>query len=128
MAPSVPGLVPALRDAPLRDRDGLLLGRAADVLFDAVTNRPAWVVVLLSDGRTTLAPAARARNTVDGMCLAVDGQCLAVAADAVRACPAGAGDVGLAARHYGVRRFARDGAAAARFTCAGAALDGARAA
>jgi hypothetical protein len=121
MAPSVPGLVPALRDAPLRDRDGLLLGRAADVLFDAVTNRPAWVIVVLSDGRTTLAPASRARNTVDG-------QCLAVAADAVRACPAGAGDVALAAQHYGVRRFAREGAAAARFTCAGAALDGARAA
>jgi hypothetical protein len=91
------------------------------VLFDATTNRPAWVVVALSDGRTTLAPATRARHTVDGMCLAV-------AADAVRDCPSGAGDVALAARHYGVRRFARDGVAAARFTCAGAALDGARAA
>jgi hypothetical protein len=98
-----------------------LLGRAADVLFDAVTNRPAWVVVALPDGRTTLAPAARARNTVDGMCLAV-------AADAVRECPAQVGEVALAAQHYGLRRFARDSVAAARFTCAGAALDGARAA
>jgi hypothetical protein len=121
MAPSAPGLVPTLRDAPLRDRDGLLLGRARDVLFDAVPNRPAWVVAVLADGRTTLAPAARARHTIDGMCLAV-------AADAVRDCPAAAGDVALAAQHYGVRRFARDGAAAARFTCAGAALDGVRAA
>jgi hypothetical protein len=122
MALPAPGLVPALRDAPLRDRDGLLLGRVGDVLFDAVTNRPAWVVVLLSDGRATLAPAARARHTVDGMRLPV-------AADAVRDCPAGVGDVAVAARHYGVRRFARDeAAAAARFTCAGPALDGARAA
>lgn len=121
MALSAPGLIPALRDPPLRDRDGLLLGRARDVLFDAVTNRPAWVVVALPDGRTTLAPAARARHTVDGMVLAV-------AADAVRDCPADAGDVALAARHYGVRRFLREGAAAARFTCAGPALDGARAA
>jgi hypothetical protein len=121
MAPPAPGLVPALCDAPLRDRDGLLLGRARDVLFDAVTNRPAWVVVALPDGRTTLAPAARARHTVDGMLLAV-------AADAVRGCPAQAGEIALAAQHYGVRRFARDGAAAARFTCAGPALDGARAA
>jgi hypothetical protein len=123
MAPPAPGIVPALRDAPLRDRDGLLLGRVGDVLYDAVSNRPAWVVVLLSDGRATLAPAARARHAVDGLCLPVG-------ADAVRGCPASATDVAAAARHYGMRRFARDGGAAvaARFTCAGPALDGARAA
>lgn len=121
MALPVPGLVPSLRETPLRDRDGLLLGRAHDVLFDAVTNRPAWVVVCLADGRTTLAPAARARHTVDGMCLAV-------AADAVRECPATPAEIAVAAAHYGVRRFARDVAAATRFTSAGPALDGARAA
>ena len=44
------GIVPALRDGPLRDRDGLLLGRVDDLLFDAQTNRPAWLVVRLSDG------------------------------------------------------------------------------
>lgn len=121
MAAPAPGIVPALRDAPLRDRDGLMLGRAHDVLFDAITNRPAWVVVVLSDGRTTLAPASRARHTLDGTCLVV-------AANAVRECPAGPGDIALAARHYGIRRFAREGADAARFTCAGPALDGAQAA
>ncbi len=105
MAHSAPGLVPSIRDAPLRDRDGLLLGRAAGVLFDAITNRPAWVLAVLADGRTTLAPAAQARHAVDGMRLAVT-------AETVRDCPAGSGDVALAARHYGVRRFARDGAAA----------------
>jgi hypothetical protein len=121
MALPVPGLIPSLRDAPLRDRDGLLLGLAHDVLFDAVTHRPAWVVVGLAGGRRTLAPAARARHTVDGTCLAV-------AADAVRACPAGADEIALAAAHYGVRRFARETAAATRFTSAGPALDGVRAA
>jgi hypothetical protein len=122
------GIVPSLRAAPLRDRDGLLLGRAEDVLFDATTNRPAWVVVALADGRRTLAPGARARHTVDGLRVAAE-------ADHVRACPvalAGAapllGDIAAAARHYGIRRFAREGAAAARFTSAGPALDAARAA
>jgi hypothetical protein len=122
------GIVPSLRAAPLRDRDGLLLGRAEDVLFDATTNRPAWVVVALADGRRTLAPGARARHTVDGLRVAAG-------ADHVRACPValtGAapllGDIAAAARHYGIRRFARDGAAATRFTSAGPALDAARAA
>lgn len=121
MALPVPGLIPSLHDAPLRDRDGLLLGRAHGLLFDAVTHRPAWVVVGLADGRRIPAPFARARHTVDGTCLAVT-------AEAVRACPAGVDEIGLAAAHYGVRRFARETTAATRFTSAGPALDGVRAA
>jgi hypothetical protein len=128
MAPLAPGIVPALRDAPLRDRDGALLGLAHDLLFDAITNRPAWVVVGLADGRRTLAPFARARHTIDGLCLAV-------AADAVQSCPATVAptaaapaldDLAAAAAHYGQRRYS--GAAAGRFTSAGPALDGLRAA
>lgn len=121
MAPSVPGLIPSLHDAPLRDRDGLLIGRAHALLCDAVTHRPAWFVVGLADGRRTLAPAARARHTVDGTCLAV-------AADAVRGCPAEPDEIPLAAAHYGLRRFAREATVAGRFTSAGPALDGVRAA
>jgi hypothetical protein len=120
------GTVPSLRSAPLRDRAGHLLGRADDVLYDAVTNRPAWVVLTLADGVRTLAPAARARRTLHGLCVAVD-------AERVRSCPVAlagrgpmVGDVAAAARHYGVRRFERD--AAARFTSAAPALDAARAA
>ncbi|MCW2985158.1 MAG: PRC-barrel domain containing protein, partial [Conexibacter sp.] len=65
---SVPsGIVPSLRQAPLRDRDGLLLGRVEDLLFDALTNRPAWLVVRLGDGRRTIAPAARSRPALDGL-------------------------------------------------------------
>jgi len=105
----VPGIVPSLRDGPLRDRDGLLLGRVEDLLFDGQTNRPAWLVVRLSgpDERRTLVPAPRARHTVDGLRAAH-------AADAIRACPvtltaavALREHVAGAARHYGLRRFAR---------------------
>jgi hypothetical protein len=105
----VPGIVPSLRDGPLRDRDGLLLGRVEDLLFDAQTNRPAWLVVRLSgpDERRTLVPAPRARPAVDGLRAAH-------AADAIRACPVTlTGPTPLrehvvgAGRHYGLRRFAR---------------------
>jgi hypothetical protein len=107
------GIVPSLRAGALRDRDGLLLGRVEDVLYDAETHRPAWVVVRLgeADGeggvRRTLAPARGARARVDGMSLGV-------AAAAVRACPVAVRGpaplrehVVASARHYGVRRFAR---------------------
>src|SRR4051794_41910097 len=78
----VSGIVPALRQGPLRDRDGLLLGRVEDQLFDAQTNRPVWLVVRLSgaEERRTLVPARAARPTVDGLCVAHD-------AEAVRGCP-----------------------------------------
>src|ERR1700712_3923772 len=106
------GIVPALRDGPLRDRAGLLLGRVEDVLFDAETNRPAWFVVRLSEGgdsgvgRRPLGPRRGARARVDGTALGVS-------ADVVRACPVvllGAPaplreHVVSAARHYGMRRF-----------------------
>lgn len=121
----VPGVLPALHDGPLRDREGLLVGRIEDLLFDAATNRPAWVVVRLADGRRTLAPCARARPSVHG------GLCLAAEAETVRACPvtlAGPAPrrehVVGAARHYGLGRFARvDG-----FTSCAAVRDAVRAA
>ncbi|HEY6758636.1 MAG TPA: hypothetical protein VI318_04075 [Baekduia sp.] len=116
------GLVPALRDGALRDRAGLLLGRVEDQLFDAGTNRPAWLVVRLSDGGArTLVPAAGVRARVDGLQIGVG-------AELVRSCPVAlAGRVPLrehvaaAARHYGLRRFAR-GAAGASYTSAAPAL------
>jgi hypothetical protein len=105
----VPGIVPTLREGPLRDRDGLLLGRVEDLLFDAFTNRPAWLVVRLSgpEERRTLIPAARSRPTLDGLCVAHE-------ADAVRACPVTLlaptplrEHIAAAARHYGIGRFHR---------------------
>jgi hypothetical protein len=96
------GVVPALYEGPLRDRDGLLLGRVDEVLYDAETHRAAWLVVRLAgDGARTLAPARGLRFSAGG-----GGCALACAAEAVHACPAGL-DVAAAARHYGVRRFLR---------------------
>jgi hypothetical protein len=122
-----PGTVPALHEAPLRDRDGLLLGRVEDLLFDAQTHRPAWVVVRLSGPgeQRTLVPARGSRPTVDGLRVAHE-------ASAVRAWPVvlpGRAPlrehVLAAARHYGARRFARADAA---YTSVAPALDAARAA
>jgi hypothetical protein len=105
----VPGIIPTLRDRPVRDVEGLLLGRVEDLLFDAVTNRPAWFVVRLSgDGeRRTLAPAGRSRPSLDGYCVAHD-------AASVRACPVTLlapaplrEHVAAASRHYGLPRFTR---------------------
>jgi hypothetical protein len=104
------GVVPALYEGPLRDRDGLLLGRVDEVLYDAETNRAAWVVVRLAgegDGgapRRTLAPARGLRFLAGG-----GGCVLSCTAAEVHACTASgdALDVAAAARHYGVRRFLR---------------------
>jgi hypothetical protein len=123
----VPGIVPALHDGPLRDRDGLLLGRVEDLLFDARTHRPAWYVVRLSgaDERRTLVPATGTRFSLDGLRVAH-------AADAVRGCPVTLlapaplrDHVAAASRHYGLRRFARADEA---YTSVAPALDPARAA
>jgi hypothetical protein len=37
------GIVPALHDTPLRDREGVTVGELEDLLADAATNRPAWL-------------------------------------------------------------------------------------
>jgi hypothetical protein len=74
------GIVPALHDAPLRDRDGALIGSVEDLLCDDRTNRPAWLVVRLADGRRTVAPARGSRPTPDGIRLRHP-------FDAVRTCP-----------------------------------------
>jgi hypothetical protein len=105
------GVVAALYAGPLRDRDGLLLGRVEDVLFDTETNRPAWLVVRLGAERRTLAPARGMRF----LAVAGGGCALACVALRVHECPvslSGSGapgreDVAAAAEHYGVRRFLR---------------------
>ena len=96
------GIVPALRDAPLCDRDGTVIGRVEDLLSDAATQRPAWLVVLLHDGRRTVVPARGARPTRDGMRIRHP-------LDAVRTCPLTLAEPALrrehvvaVCRHYGV--------------------------
>jgi hypothetical protein len=96
------GIVPALRDAPLRDRAGVTVGQLEDLLADVTTNRPAWLVVRLDDGRRTVAPAHGSRPSLGGTVLAWD-------ASAVRRCPITLTGPTLArehvvpvCRHYGV--------------------------
>ena len=96
------GIVPALHDAPLCDRDGVAIGVVEDLLSDATNNRPAWLVVRLHDGRRTVAPARGARPTRAGMRIRHPH-------DAVRTCPVtltgsalGREHVVGVCRHYGV--------------------------
>jgi hypothetical protein len=96
------GIVPALHDAPLCDRDGVRIGVVEDLLADATTNRPAWLVVRLRDGRRTVVPARGARPTRAGMRVRHP-------YDAVRTCPVTLAEPALGrehvvrvCRHYGV--------------------------
>src|SRR4051794_28963714 len=90
------GIVPALHYAPLRDRDGVVAGSVVDLLADAATHRPAWLVVALDDGRRTVVPARGSRPVVGGMRVPHD-------AATVRSCPAAVGADGLLAREHVVR-------------------------
>ena len=96
------GIVPALHDAPLCDRDGAMIGSVEELLADATTNRPAWLVVRLLDGRRTVAPARGAHPTRAGIRIRHPH-------DAVRTCPVTPAGPALArehvvrvCRHYGV--------------------------
>jgi hypothetical protein len=99
------GIVPALQDAPLRDRDGLPVGSVEDLLFDPATNRPTWLVVRLAGGRRTIVPSAGSRSEVRGLRLSVG-------AGAVASCPVTleldaplpVEDALRACGHYGIRR------------------------
>jgi hypothetical protein len=101
-----PGLVPSLHGGSLRDHDGAQLGVVEELLFEAATSRPAWLIVALADGRRTLVPARRSRATIRGLRIAVDRAVVA-------ACPVDLGPVGTppapadvvdACGHYGIRR------------------------
>jgi hypothetical protein len=99
------GIVPALQDAPLRDRDGLPVGAVEDLLFDPATNRPTWLVVRLAGGRRTVVPSAGSRSEVRGVRVSV-------CAEAVASCPVTlepeaplpVDDALRACNHYGIRR------------------------
>ncbi|MBI5103892.1 MAG: hypothetical protein HZB46_02680 [Solirubrobacterales bacterium] len=97
---AVPGTVPALRGAPLRDADGITLGAVEALLSDA-DRAPAWLVVRLAGGRLTVVPAAGAHPSLTRV---------PFPGDIVRACPVTLGEPGLrhehalaACRHYRVR-------------------------
>jgi PRC-barrel domain len=97
------GIVPALHDAPLRDRDGRRLGTVEDMLFDTTTHRPIWLVVRLADGRRTVAPARGSRPGVDGTRVRVAAEVVAGCPVSLTGSPAlGREHVVRVCRHYGV--------------------------
>jgi hypothetical protein len=97
------GIVPALRGAPVADRDGIALGTVRDLLVDTTTNRPAWLVIALDDGALTVAPAAGARPTAAGTRLACAGADVRSCPVALASCELGREHVVRVCRHYGVR-------------------------
>jgi hypothetical protein len=100
------GDIPSLHGGSLRDRDGAQVGHVEELLFEAATSRPAWLVVALAGGRRTLVPARRARATVRGLRIAVDRAVVLACPVTLGAVPAPVGPehVVEACAHYGIRR------------------------
>lgn len=100
------GVVPGWIGARAYDADGARIGHVADVLFDAQSRAPGWVLLVLPrpEEQFVLAPARGLRHLHDGVQLGCR-------RDAVRTAPTSAGPPdGLAheharalARHFGVR-------------------------
>lgn len=72
-----------------------MVGVVADLLVHEPSNRPAWYVVRLADGRETVVPVTGSRPSLHG-------PRVPYSATIVQACPVT--DAGVpACRHYGVR-------------------------
>jgi hypothetical protein len=90
------GIVPALHDAPLCDRDGAVIGTVEALLSDPATHRPAWLVVRLRHGSRTVVPARGAHPTRAGIRIRHP-------FDAVRTCPVTLGEAASLGREHLVR-------------------------
>jgi hypothetical protein len=100
-----PGLLPSWIGTRAYDADGARLGVVADVLFDATTQRPGWLLLelLRAGDRFVVVPVAGARQHPRGVVLPVHRR-------VVRTAPTSAAppdtlaqsDARALARHYGV--------------------------
>jgi len=100
------GLVPSLIGAPLAGHDGVACGTVEDLLVDAATHRPVWLVVRLSvpGAPRTLVPAERMAGRRDAVVVPF-------ASDLIRSAPVALGGAGAGSRehharlcrHFGVR-------------------------
>ena len=101
-----PGLIPPLIGAPLSSRGGGVAGTVEDLLVDAASHRPVWLLVRL-DGvgaPYTFVPAERMASRTGSVVVPFDEQ--ALRDTPVRlASPSGCGreHVAVLSRHYGVR-------------------------
>ena len=101
-----PGLIPPLIGAPLSSRSGGVAGTVEDLLVDAASHRPVWLVVRL-DGvgaPYTFVPAERMASRTGSVVVPFDEK--ALRETPVRlAAPSGCGreHAAVLSRHYGVR-------------------------
>ena len=101
-----PGLIPPLIGAPLSPRSGGVAGTVEDLLVDAASHRPVWLLVRLHEvvQPYTFVPAERMASRTGSVVVPFDAQ--ALRETPVRlASPSRCGREHAAAlsRHYGVR-------------------------
>jgi hypothetical protein len=101
-----PGLIPPLIGAPLSPRSGGVAGTVEDLLVDAASHRPVWLLVRLHDAVQpyTFVPAERMASRTGSVVVPFDEQALREAPVRL-ASPAGCAREHAAAlsRHYGVQ-------------------------
>jgi hypothetical protein len=101
-----PGLIPPLIGSPLSSRSGGVAGTVEDLLVDAASHRPVWLLVRL-DGvgaPYTFVPAERMASRTGSVVVPFDEK--ALRETPVRlAAPSGCGreHAAVLSRHYGVR-------------------------
>ena len=101
-----PGLIPPLIGAPLSPRSGGVAGVVEDLLVDAASHRPVWLLVRLRDSARpyTFVPAGRMSSRTGAVVVPFDEKALREAPVRL-ASPSACGRehaVSLS-RHYGVR-------------------------
>jgi hypothetical protein len=101
-----PGFIPSLIGAPLSAGGGAIAGTVEDVLVDAATHRPVWLLVRLRDEAPayTFVPAQRMASRADAVVVPFEEAVLRDAPVRLSA-PAACRREHVAAlsRHYGVR-------------------------
>ena len=120
-----PGLIPPLIGAPLSPRSGGVAGTVEDLLVDAASHRPVWLLVRLHDSAQpyTFVPAERMASRTGAVVVPFDEKALREAPVRL-ASPSGCAreHATMLSRHYGVRVPPRRGARAARCRVGGGAL------
>jgi PRC-barrel domain len=95
------GLIPALLGAQVLTSDDAAVGTVADLLVDAETGRPAWVLLdRPGHGEPGLVPAALLRTRCRAVALACAAALLATAPPAAH--PPSPGQARRLCRHFGV--------------------------
>ena len=101
-----PGLIPPLIGAPLSPRSGGVAGIVEDLLIDAASHRPVWLLVRLHDAVQpyTFVPAERMASRTGSVVVPFDERALRDAPVRL-ASPSGCAreHAAVLSRHYGVR-------------------------